>query len=204
MSIKYQYKLVLTLANRQIKIDTISKEIEESFKEFNIRSISSRNPKEIVKCEIKADENLLYIWLNSNSKIDSSPLRVLNLFTKLIIEQLSNDSQKKMLLNNIIRNKCFFKLAQEPKQITNLKLESSDKKETQEPIVLNNDEKVEEKENNFTILTNDLSGNKELRKKLMTMIKFGLNCLEDLDNDKISQKNRDLINKFDDLKGGDE
>lgn len=66
------------------------------------------------------------------------------------------------------------------------------------------DESSEDKESEFTILTNDLSGNKELRKKLMTMIKFCLNCLEDLDNDKISQKNRDLINKFDDLKGGEE
>lgn len=65
-------------------------------------------------------------------------------------------------------------------------------------------EKSEDKESEFTILTNDLSGNKELRKKLMTMIRFGLNCLEDLENDKISQKNRDLINRFYDLKGGDE
>lgn len=131
MALRYQYKLVLTLANRQIKINKINKEIKESFKEFNIRSISSRNPKEIIKCEINEDENLLYIWLNSNSKIDSSPLRGLNLFTKIIIEQLSNDedNEKKNLLNDIIRNKCFFKLAQEPIQIMNIKLEESEKKE---------------------------------------------------------------------------
>lgn len=140
MGIRYQYQLVLSLANRQIGIEKIGEEIEVSFREFNIRSISAKNPKEIVKYEIKEDVNLLYIWLNSNNKMDF-PLRGLFLFSKLIMEQLSNskDEEKKKLPKEIIRNKCFFKIVEEPKEVKKLKLEKSQDVEVKENNCLKND-----------------------------------------------------------------
>lgn len=129
MSLKltYQYQIILSLANRGENIEKISEEIERSVKEFNIRSRVSKNVKQIVKYEIKEQENLLYIWLNSNIEMNS-PMRGLSLFSKLIIEQLDDDKdrEKRELLNNIIRNRCFFRLAEEPKKTKNLKLEKSE------------------------------------------------------------------------------
>lgn len=190
----YQYEMILSLVNREIQLKEIEEEIDFGVKEFNIRSVSARNIKNIVKYEIK-ENNLLYICLSSYNKMNF-PLRGLFLFSKLIIEKLKNESSEnseiKKIYDNIIVGNCLFKIISS-NETKNLKLEKSDKVE-----------ETKEEKNSFDIVTNDFSGNKELRKKLMTMIRFGLNCLEDLDNDRISQKNRDLINKFDDLKGGDE
>ena len=139
MSIIYQYQMVLSLANRDIKISKIEEEIDKSFKEFNIRSSSAKNIKEIVKCEIREDENLLYIWLNSNNKMNS-PLRGLFLFSKLIMEELDNNEEKKSLPKDIIRNKCFFKLVEEPKEFKKLKLEKVEGiKQVQEDVSINDD-----------------------------------------------------------------
>lgn len=162
MSIRYQYQLVLSLANRQIGIEKIREEIEVSFREFNIRSLVAKNPKEIVKYEIREDENLLYIWLNSNNKMDS-PLRGLFLFSKLIMEQLYNskDEEKNKLPKEIITNKCFFKIVEEPKEVKNLKLEKSKEiEEVQETTSLKKDVAVEEVKK-----SNDLGAIKQLCKE---------------------------------------
>ena len=140
MSIRYQYQLVLSLANRQIGIEKIRGEIELSFREFNMRSLVAKNPKEIVKYEINEDENLLYIWLNSNNKMDY-PLRGLFLFSKLIMEELYNseDEEKKKLPKEIIKNKCFFKLVEEPQEMKKLKLEKLQDVEIKANDCLKND-----------------------------------------------------------------
>lgn len=144
MSLRYQYKLVLSLANRQVEIGEIKEEIKVSFKEFNMRSLVAKNPKEIVKYEISEKENLLYIWLNSNNKMDF-PLRGLFLFSKIIIEQLdSGDDEKKNLLKSIIRNKCFFKLVEEPKETINLKLEKTG--ENQSTNLIKSEKEIKEKD----------------------------------------------------------
>ncbi|WP_300381096.1 hypothetical protein [Clostridium sp.] len=155
MSIRYQYQLVLSLANRKIGIEKIGEEIERSFREFNVRSITAKNPKKLVKYEIRKDENLLYIWLDSNNKMDF-PLRGLFLFSKLIMEQLYNskDEEKKKLPNEIIRNKCFFKLVEEPKEVKKLKLEKSQDVEIKANDCLKNDVEeikgVQETNNNLS------------------------------------------------------
>lgn len=144
MSLRYQYKLVLSLANRQVEIGEIKEEIKLSFKEFNIRSLVAKNPKEIVKYEISEKENLLYIWLNSNNKM-AFPLRGLFVFSKIIIEQLdSGDKKKQNLLKSIIRNKCFFKLVEEPKETTNLKLEKTG--ENQSTNLIKSEKEIKEKD----------------------------------------------------------
>lgn len=161
LKLTYQYQIKLSLANRGENIEKISKEIEWSVKEFNIRSRVSKNLKQIVKHEINGKENLLYIWLNSNIEMNS-PMRGLSLFSKLIIEQLDNgDKEKKELLNNIIRNKCFFRLAEEPKEVKNLKLERLEEiEEVQETTSLKKDVAVEEIKE-----SNDLGAIKQLCKE---------------------------------------
>lgn len=143
MSLKltYQYQMVLSLANREVGIGKIGKEIEVSVREFNIRSKAAKNAKQIIKCEIREDENLLYIWLNSNNKM-GSPIRGLFLLSKLIIEQLSSQGkEEKTLLKDIIRNKCLFKVVEEPYEVKNLKLEKPENLKAQETknIKLEND-----------------------------------------------------------------
>lgn len=135
----YQYQMVLSLANREVSIAKISEEIEVSVREFNIRSKTAKNIKLIEKFTINKEENLLYIWLNSNSKL-ASEIRGISLLTKLLMQQLNSDDEKNKLLKDIIRNKCFFKVVEEPKEVKKLKFEKS-----------NETEKIEE----FNILTND-------------------------------------------------
>ena len=134
----YKYEIVLSLANREVNIGEIRNEIEDCIREFNIRSRVAKNVKNIIDYDIKEDSNLLYILLSSVEKL-SSPMRGISLLTKLLLEEFQN-KEKEKLLNDIIRNKCFFRLAQEPKEITNLKLEKMEEiKQVQENVSINED-----------------------------------------------------------------
>lgn len=146
----YKYEIVLSLANREVNIGEIREEIEDCIREFNIRSRVAKNVKNIIDYDIKEDSNLLYILLSSVEKL-SSPMRGISLLTKLLLEEFQN-KEKEKLLNDIIRNKCFFRLAQEPKEITNLKLEKVEEiNQVQASVSINDDiyshESEEEKEN---------------------------------------------------------
>lgn len=146
----YKYEIVLSLANREVNIGEIRKEIEDCIREFNIRSRVAKNVKNIIDYDIKEDSNLLYILLSSVEKL-SSPMRGISLLTKLLLEEFQN-KEKEKLLNDIIRNKCFFRLAQEPKEITNLKLEKMEEtNQVQASVSINDDvcsnESEEVKEN---------------------------------------------------------
>lgn len=142
----YKYEIVLSLANREVNIGEIRNEIEDCIREFNIRSRVAKNVKNIIDYDIKEDSNLLYILLSSVEKL-SSPMRGISLLTKLLLEEFQN-KEKEKLLNDIIRNKCFFRLAQEPKEITNLKLEKMEEiKQVQENVSINEDVYINEIEN---------------------------------------------------------
>lgn len=139
----YKYEIVLSLANREVNIGEIRNEIEDCIREFNIRSRVAKNVKNIIDYDIKEDSNLLYILLSSVEKL-SSPMRGISLLTKLLLEEFQN-KEKEKLLNDIIRNKCFFRLAQEPKEITNLKLEKMEEiKQVQENVSINEDVYINE------------------------------------------------------------
>lgn len=139
----YKYEIVLSLANREVNIGEIRNEIEDCIREFNIRSRVAKNVKNIIDYDIKEDSNLLYILLSSVEKL-SSPMRGISLLTKLLLEEFQN-KEKEKLLNDIIRNKCFFRLAQEPKEITNLKLEKIEEiKQVQENVSINEDVYINE------------------------------------------------------------
>lgn len=139
----YKYEIVLSLANREVNIGEIRNEIEDCIREFNIRSRVAKNVKNIIDYDIKEDSNLLYILLSSVEKL-SSPMRGISLLTKLLLEEFQN-KEKEKLLNDIIRNKCFFRLAQDPKEITNLKLEKMEEiKQVQENVSINEDVYINE------------------------------------------------------------
>lgn len=187
----YKYEIVLSLANREVNIGEIRNEIEDCIREFNIRSRVAKNVKNIIDYDIKEDSNLLYILLSSVEKL-SSPMRGISLLTKLLLEEFQN-KEKEKLLNDIIRNKCFFRLAQEPKEITNLKLEKMEEiKQVQENVSINEDVYINEIENIDLVYLKQLC-----KSEINTLINF-------LISSEISEDDRKKIYSIEKiLKGGE-
>ncbi|WP_394903435.1 hypothetical protein [Clostridium butyricum] len=191
--LSWKYDMTLSPSNPKIQLKEFKNEISLVHEYFNQECMGSANIKQITSCVIDETNNLLMIKLESMNQLPV-PIRGIRMFSQKLMAILQEKRGKEFVENMIKRKSIFRMLSVE--EVQNLKLKSSnEKKDAQEPIALNNDKNIEEKENNFTILNNDLSGNKELRKKLMTMIKIELNYLEDLDNDNISQINREEIDK---------
>ncbi|AQS07989.1 hypothetical protein CLOBY_00380 [Clostridium saccharobutylicum] len=129
--VSYQYQMLVALANFELGIGVISDEIQECIEPFNSRSRVAKNFKQLVKCEIRDESQLLEIWLDSNNKMNSA-IKGISLFTKLIIEKLEEESEsipeKKELFDKIIVNKCLLKVV-DVKEVRKLKLEKLEKME---------------------------------------------------------------------------
>ncbi|MDM0807240.1 hypothetical protein QTI29_12860 [Clostridium perfringens] len=153
LNLTYKYNIVLSLANQEVKMQQIRDEIEKSIKEYNVKSRTAKNVKEIIHSEIK--EDLLFVCLSTKNHLDN-PVRGLYLLSKITMEQLKNN-KKGDLIEKIIRNKSFFKSVGEAKEVKNLKFEKSDKiEEIKESNVLNNaviksEEKSEIQGNNVNL-----------------------------------------------------
>lgn len=146
MKLPYTYEFFVTLASDLVKMEEISYEIENSIKEFNEKSRTARNIKQIDSYEVKGD--LLFVKLSSNNAM-GTPTRGLYLLSQLIMNKLesSEDSEKIGLVDKIIKNRSFFKGVGEIKEIKNF----SSSEENEEKIKI---EKEEVKEKNISL--NDL------------------------------------------------
>ena len=81
----------------------------------------------------------------------------------------------KEFVENMIKRKSIFRMLS-VEEINNFKLQKSE---------------AEDKESEFTIVTNDLYGIDDLKKKTFAIIDFYLNCLKE---EKNLLKNKELIN----------
>lgn len=120
LKLAYKYEIVLSLANREVKMEQIKEQIEKSVKKYNVFSSTARNVKNISKHVIK--ENLLFVWLSSAKSL-GNPTRGLYLLSQLIMQELEKDG-KKDLIKDIVKNKSFLKSVGKAEEVKNIKLEN--------------------------------------------------------------------------------
>lgn len=99
----YQYKMKLVFGNREFNISSLKKLLYECKDVYNLRSAIAKNKKKISDLSI-LDENILLVTLNSDVEL-IQPLKGLYLFSKLLLERLSQVQK-----DDIIRNKSVFKI----------------------------------------------------------------------------------------------
>lgn len=100
----YEYKMKLGFSNREFNIKTIENLLSRCRDIYNLRSSVATNKKKISSFEILDNENAIYLTLSSETKL-RAPLKGLHLFSKLLLESLSQEQK-----NDIIRNKSLFKV----------------------------------------------------------------------------------------------
>lgn len=115
MKLPYTYEFFVTLASDLVKMDDIKKEIEDSINEFNEKSRTARNIKQIDSHDVKGD--LLFVKLSSNNAM-GTPTRGLYLLSQLIMNKLK-ENEKGDLVDKIVKNRSFFKGVGEIKEIKN-------------------------------------------------------------------------------------
>ncbi len=130
LELPYKYYIILSLANKEIKISRIERNISDAIEKYNSYSLKSENKKKISHSEIDYNTDLLSITLESEKSLPI-PVRGLRYFTQVIMDNVGDE-----LRNEIVRKKSFFRVV-DIKEITNLKLEKIEEtekvEETQEP-----------------------------------------------------------------------
>lgn len=139
LEMNYKYIIILSLANKEIKMSKIEGNILDSVKKYNSYSLKSVNKKKISHHEVDYSNDLLLITLESEESLPV-PVRGLRYFTQVIMDDVGEE-----LRNEIVRKKSFFRVV-DVKEVTNLKLEKSEETDGTEKInILTNDIKLEEK-----------------------------------------------------------
>ena len=100
----YEYKMKLGFSNREFDIKTIENLLIECRDIYNLRSSVATNKKKISSFKILDNDNVICLTLSSKTKL-RAPLKGLHLFSKLLLERLSQEQK-----NDIIRNKSLFKV----------------------------------------------------------------------------------------------
>lgn len=178
----WEYQMVLGLPTRNVKMVEIENEILKAKDLFNPYSLKSANKKEITHCKVDVENDVLELTLFSEQRLPVA-IRGLKLLTTKVVELIQQRNDGKELLDKIIRRRSLFQT---------ISVEEIDKTLPKE---------TEDKENSFTILTNDLHGIEELKKKTFEMIRFYLKCAE---SNELLLANKEVINNSYKLVRGDE
>lgn len=173
LELHYRYIVILSLANKEIKMSKIKGNILDAIEKYNSYSLKSDNKKKISHSEVDDNNDLLSITLESEKSLPV-PVRGLRYFTQVIMDDVGEE-----LRNEIVRKKSFFRVV-DVKEVTNLKLEKSEEIEEAEMInILTNDISTEEKSgingNNINLskintLMNELMLIREQERKIIEAI----------------------------------
>lgn len=119
LNLTNNYNVTLTLANPNVKIEEIENEIRFAVKEFNIRSRTAKNVKQITEYAVK--DNLLLVSLSTKQPLHN-PARGLYILPQIIMNDLKEHG-KKELADSIMVNKSFFRSVGEAVEIENYKVD---------------------------------------------------------------------------------
>lgn len=119
LELNHKYHIILSLANKEIKMSKIKKNILDAIKKYNSYSLKSVNKKKISHYEVDDNTDLLSLILESKEPLPI-PVRGLRYFTQVIMEDIGEE-----LCNEIVRKKSFFRVV-DVKEVNDLKLEKSE------------------------------------------------------------------------------
>ncbi|APH14919.1 hypothetical protein NPD5_2593 [Clostridium sporogenes] len=131
LELNYKYHIILSLANKEIKMSKIKENILDAIEKYNSYSLKSVNKKKISHPEIDDNTDLFSLILESEKSLPI-PVRGLRYFTQVIMNDVGEE-----LCNEIVRKKSFFRVV-DVKEVTNLKLEKSEEIEEVEEIQATN------------------------------------------------------------------
>lgn len=116
LELNYKYHIILSLANKEIKMSKIKENILDAIEKYNSYSLKSINKKKISHPEIDDNTDLFSLILESEKALPI-PVRGLRYFTQVIMDDVGEE-----LRNEIVRKKSFFRVV-DVKEVTNFKLE---------------------------------------------------------------------------------
>lgn len=119
LELNYKYNIILSLANKEIKMSRIKGNILDAIEKYNSYSLKSANKKKISHYEVDDNTDLFSLILESKEPLPI-PVRGLRYFTQVIMDDVGEE-----LRNEIVRKKSFFRVV-DVKEVTNLKLEKSE------------------------------------------------------------------------------
>ncbi|NGT90441.1 hypothetical protein G6Z02_09525 [Clostridium perfringens] len=206
--LRYKYLMVLSPANGKVELKELEGDILKVKDIFNIECKDSANIKQITSCVVDKTNNCLLITLVSMNKLPV-PIRGIRLFSQNLMKTLE-EKRGKEFVENMIKRKSIFRMIS-VKEVQNLKLEKSEKKECIEEVqknaLMKNDEEVLIKDISIESLFKRIDELEKRIKKLeerdylMNTSKEELGYMyeEMLCNDEdVNEENNEAFDKFDD------